>query len=134
MRSCNGTDGRLNLHKWVWRCSSSIPLSMSANILSMSAFTYNTQISIDLSSEFMSMEKLMWELFFSVFWSSCLYSGPCFILSYPSFHLPSLWSSCPSSPPSSFTEHSCVLTYSVTIDCWSFINLKLLIRFCSTWR
>lgn len=42
MPSCNGTDGRLNFQKWVWRCSSSLPPSMSPNILSMSALTYKT--------------------------------------------------------------------------------------------
>lgn len=101
MHTCNGTDGRLNLHKWVWRCSSLIPPSMSANILSMSTLTFIPQISKDLLCIFMCMEKNMWE-----FWSSFSFIPSFYLFSvlYPSLFL--------------FTEVISVLRLSVAIDCF----------------
>lgn len=112
--SCNGTDGPLNLHKWVWSSSSSIPPSMSANILSMSAFTYNTQMSADLSCLITPMEKWMWELFL------CILVQLLPLSFIPSSHPPGHLSSFPL--PLLSAEHLCVLTHCVTAYRCSFIS------------
>lgn len=111
MHRCGETDGWLNFHKWVWRYSSSIPMSMSASTFSMSVFTYNTLISTELICVFMSMEKLICGLILFFVFSSF----------FPSIVFPS-------------TEPTCALTVlSVTLTVLS-SSQKLQIHFCSTGR
>lgn len=126
MHSRNGTDGRLNLHKRVWRCSSSVPLSMSTNILSMSVFTYNTYISAHLSCVFMSIEEIMWKELFICILVQLLALALLSVLPFIYFlSLPFMLSH-----PFVFALNTLVCWY-----WWHFsVYLKLLISLCSTWR
>lgn len=105
MRSSDGTDGRLNLQKWAWRCSSSVPPSMSENIIGMSAITEKHSNLCRRLLWFHVEAKWMWE--------------PMFLFLY----------SCPAA--ADLFRFTCVPTLFVAFFFPS--DRKLLVHFCSTW-